>query len=61
MTFNRKSVVVTLSSDSPAISLSDMKEYLRVSDADDDAMIAAYISTATEAITSPAVQLARVF
>ena len=50
MRFNRKSVEVTASSDSPAISISDMKDFLRVSDNADDALIEAYVTTATEAV-----------
>jgi len=50
MRFNRKSAYVTASTDSPAISTADMKTFLRVDNSDDDAVIAAYISTATEAI-----------
>ncbi len=50
MRFNRKSVYVTASDDSPAIYLSDMKDYLRVDGTADDKQITAYIETATEAI-----------
>jgi len=50
MRFNRKSAYVTASTDSPAISTADMKNFLRVDNSDDDAVIAAYVSTATEAI-----------
>ncbi len=50
MRFNRKSAYVTDSTDSPAISTADMKTFLRVDTSDDDAVIAAYVSTATEAI-----------
>jgi hypothetical protein len=50
MRFNRKSVYVTTSADSPAISTADMKTFLRVDTADDDAVIAAYVTTATEAV-----------
>lgn len=50
MRFNRKSAYVTVSTDSPAISTADMKTFLRVDTSDDDAVIAAYVSTATEAI-----------
>lgn len=50
MRYNRKSITVTLSNDSPAISLADMKLFLRVSDTDDDDIITAYIATATEAV-----------
>ena len=50
MRFNRKSVYVTESADSAAISLSDMKDYLRVSGTADDAIITAHIATATEAV-----------
>lgn len=50
MRFNRKSVSVTASADSPAISTADMKEFLRVSGSADDAIIAAYVETATEAV-----------
>ena len=49
MRFNRKSAYVTVSTDSPAISTADMKTFLRVDNTDDDAVIAAYVSTATEA------------
>ena len=50
MRYNRKSVYVTASNDSPAISTADMKTFLRVDTDADDAVIAAYISTATEAV-----------
>jgi len=50
MRYNRKSVYVTTSTDSRAISIADMKTFLRVDTSDDDAVIAAYIATATEAI-----------
>lgn len=50
MRYNRKSVYVTASNDSPAVSTADMKTFLRVDTADDDAIIAAYVTTATEAI-----------
>lgn len=50
MRFNRKSVYVTASTDNPAISLSDMKAFLRVSDSADDAIITAYIASATEVV-----------
>lgn len=50
MRFNRKSVYVTASDDAPAVSLADMKAFLRVSDAGDDDLITAYIATATEMV-----------
>lgn len=50
MRYNRKSVYVTASNDSPAISTADMKTFLRVDTDAHDAVIAAYISTATEAV-----------
>lgn len=50
MRFNRKSVYVTASNDSPAISLSDMKDFLRVTGTASDDQITAYIETATEAV-----------
>lgn len=50
MSFNRKSVVVTASADSPAISTADMKTYLRVDGSGDDALIASHVAAATEAI-----------
>lgn len=50
MRFNRKSVSVTLSDDSPAISTADMKAFLRVDGSGDDAIIASYVATATEAV-----------
>lgn len=50
MRFNRKSVYVTTSADSPAISLADMKEFLRVDGTANDTQITAYIETATEAV-----------
>jgi len=50
MRFNRKSVYVTASDDSPAISLSDMKNFLRVDGTADDTQITAYIAAATEAV-----------
>lgn len=48
--YNRKSVEVTASDDSPAISLADMKEFLRQDGTADDNIITAYIATATEAV-----------
>lgn len=50
MRFNRKSVVVTANADDPVVSTSDMKDFLRVTGSDDDAKIAAYVTTATEAV-----------
>lgn len=50
MRFNRKSAYVTASNDSLAISLADMKDYLRVDGAADDALITSYIDAATEAV-----------
>ncbi len=50
MRFNRKSAYVTASNDSPAISTADMKTFLRVDNSDDDAVIATYVATATEAV-----------
>lgn len=50
MRFNRKSVYVTVSDDSPAISTADMKTFLRVDTSDDDSVIASYVATATEAV-----------
>lgn len=50
MRYNRKSVYVTASDDTPAISLADMKAFLRVTDTADDTQITAYIATATEAV-----------
>ena len=50
MRYNRKSITVTDSSDSPAVSLEDMKKFLRVDGAADDDIITAYIQTATEAV-----------
>ena len=50
MRFNRKSVYVTASADSPSISTADMKSFLRVTDSADDAIIAAYVATATEMV-----------
>ena len=50
MRFNRKSVYVTNSADSPAISTADMKTFLRVDTSADDAVIASYVATATEAV-----------
>ena len=50
MRFNRKSVTVTASTDSPAISMADMKGFLRVDGTADDDQITAYIATATEAV-----------
>ena len=46
--WNRKTVEVTSSADSPAISTADMKAFLRVSDSADDAIIASYVASATE-------------
>jgi hypothetical protein len=48
--YNRKSVSVTASTDDPAISLADMKLFLRVDGTGDDDIITAYIATATEAV-----------
>lgn len=50
MRFNRKSVTVTVSDDDPAISLTNMKPFLRVDGTADDDIITAYIATATEAV-----------
>lgn len=50
MRFNRKSAYVAASNDSPAISTADMKTFLRVDNSDDDAVIATYVATATEAV-----------
>ena len=50
MRFNRKSVYVTASNDSPAISTADMKAFLRVDDSAEDDLIASYVTTATEAV-----------
>jgi hypothetical protein len=50
MRFNRKSAYVTVSTDSPAISTADMKTFLRVDTDADDAVIASYVATATEAV-----------
>lgn len=50
MTFNRKSVSVTLSADSPAVSTADMKSFLRVTGSGDDDLIASYVTSATEAM-----------
>ena len=50
MRFNRKSVYVTVSTDSPAISTADMKTFLRVDTDADDTVIASYVATATEAV-----------
>ena len=50
MRFNRKSVYVTASTDSPAISTADMKTFLRVDTDADDTVIASYVATATEAV-----------
>lgn len=50
MRYNRKSIEVTASNDSPAISTADMKDFLRINDSADDAIIAAYVTTATEAV-----------
>ena len=50
MKFNRKSVIVTASADDPAVSTADMKAYLRVDGTADDALIAEYVTTATEAV-----------
>jgi hypothetical protein len=50
MTFNRKTVSVTASADSPAVSTADMKAYLRVSGSGDDDLIASFVTSATEAM-----------
>ena len=50
MRYNRKSVSVTASTDDPAISLADMKAFLRVDGSGDDDIITAYIATATYAV-----------
>lgn len=50
MRFNRKSVYVTASDDDLAVSLADMKAFLRVDGTADDTQITAYIATATEAV-----------
>lgn len=50
MRFNRKSAYVTASTDAPAISIVEMKQFLRVDTSDDDVVIYSYLSAATEAI-----------
>ncbi|MGB1215971.1 MAG: phage head-tail connector protein [Pikeienuella sp.] len=50
MRYNRKSHKVTVSNDSLAVSLSDMKDYLRVDGSADDAQITAQITAATVAL-----------
>lgn len=50
MRFNRKSVYVTQTSGQLPVALYDMKEFLRVDTDADDAVITAYIQTATEAL-----------
>lgn len=50
MSFNRKSVYVSASADSPAVSTADMKAFLRVNDSADDYIIATYVAVATEAV-----------
>ena len=50
MRYNRKSVSVSASTDRPAISLADMKLFLRVDGSGDDDIITAYIATATDAV-----------
>jgi hypothetical protein len=50
MRFNRKSVIVTESNDSPAVSLADMKAYLRVDTSGDNDLITGHTNAATEAI-----------
>ena len=50
MRFNRKSAYVTASNDAPALSIVEMRSFLRVDTSDDDVVIYSYIATATEAI-----------
>ncbi len=50
MRFNRKSVKVTASNDSAAISTNDIKEFLRIDGLGDDAILASYVKSATEAL-----------
>ena len=50
MTCNRRSLDVTESADSPAVSTSDMKAFLRVDGTGDDTMIAGFVTSATELI-----------
>lgn len=50
MRFNRKSVTVTVSTDDPAITLADMKSFLRVDGTADDSLITSFISTGTESV-----------
>lgn len=51
MTFNRKSVAVTTSNDDPVVSVSDMAAFLKLDDdSTDNALLEAYIETATEAV-----------
>lgn len=51
MAFNRKSVSVTTSSDSPIVSVSDMAAFLKLDDdSADNALLASYIEVATEAV-----------
>ena len=50
MRYNRKSVYVTASNDSPAVSIMDVKTFMRIDTSDDDPVVNAYIATATEAV-----------
>jgi len=51
MSFNRKSVTVTASDDSPVIDVSDMLDFLRLDDDSSyNALVASYVEAATEAV-----------
>lgn len=50
MRFNRKSVYVTSSTDAPALSIVEMRAFLKEDTSDNDVVIYSYLSTATEAI-----------
>lgn len=50
MRYNRKSVIVSASTDDPVISTADMRDFLRITGTDNDTLIAAYVSAATEAV-----------
>jgi len=50
MRYNRKTLEISASNDTAAISTADMKAFLRVSGSADDSIIDSYIATATEAV-----------
>lgn len=48
--FNRKSLSIITAATAPLVTTDDMKDYLRVDTADDDALIASFVLSATETV-----------